>query len=90
MAKQEAFQVEGTVTEVLPDQNFRVVLENGHTILAYAAGRMSKFHIRVMEGDRVTVDMSPYDLQRGRITFRHKVAGGPSPSAPARGNQRRR
>jgi translation initiation factor IF-1 len=89
MAKQEAFQVEGTVTEVLPDQNFRVILENGHKILAYAAGRMSKFHIRVMEGDRVTVDMSPYDLQRGRITFRHKVAGGPPPS-PRGGNQRRR
>ena len=88
MAKQEAFQIEGTVTEVLPDQNFRVVLENGHKVLAYAAGRMSKFHIRVMVGDRVTLDMSPYDLDRGRITFRHKVAGGPAPSGAP--NKRRR
>jgi translation initiation factor IF-1 len=72
MAKQEAIQVEGVVTDVLPDQNFRVELENGHQILAYAAGKMSKFRIRVLVGDRVTVDMSPYDFSRGRITYRHK------------------
>ena len=59
---------------MLPDQNFRVELENGHVVLAYAAGRMSKFRIRVLVGDRVTLDLSPYDLNRGRITFRHKVA----------------
>jgi translation initiation factor IF-1 len=80
MAKQGAIQVEGTVTEVLPDQNFRVRLENGHTVLAYAAGKMSKFKIRVLVGDRVSVDLSPYDLSRGRITYRHK-AGGPPPSS---------
>ena len=72
MAKQETFQMEGVVTEVLPDRNYRVKLENGHEVLAYAAGRMSKFNIRVLEGDRVTLDMSPYDLSRGRITYRHK------------------
>ena len=78
MAKQESIQVEGRVTEVLPDQNFRVKLENGHIVLAYAAGRMSKFRIRVLVGDLVTLDLSPYDLSRGRITYRHKVG----PAAP--------
>jgi translation initiation factor IF-1 len=60
------------VTEVLPDRNYRVLLENGHSILAYAAGKMSKFKIRVLEGDRVSVVLSPYDLTRGRVTYRHK------------------
>jgi translation initiation factor IF-1 len=77
VAKQESIQCEGKVTEVLPDQNFRVLLENGHTVLAYATGKMSKFRIRVLVGDLVTVEVSPYDLSRGRITFRHKVAGAP-------------
>lgn len=77
MAKQEAIQVEGTVTDVLPDQNFRVLLENGHTVLAYAAGKMSKFKIRVLVGDLVTLELSPYDLSRGRITYRHKVGQSP-------------
>jgi translation initiation factor IF-1 len=72
MAKQDTFQMDGVVTEVLPDRNYRVKLENGHQVLAYAAGRMSKFNIRVLEGDRVTLDISPYDLSRGRITYRHK------------------
>jgi translation initiation factor IF-1 len=76
MAKQEAIEMEGVVTEVLPDRNFRVLLENGHTVLAYAAGKMSKFKIRVLVGDRVSLELSPYDLSRGRITYRHK-AGGP-------------
>jgi translation initiation factor IF-1 len=80
MAKQEAITVEGTVSEVLPDQHFRVLLENGHTVLAYAAGRMSRFRIRVLEGDRVTLDLSPYDLTRGRITYRHKVGDAPPPT----------
>jgi translation initiation factor IF-1 len=84
MAKQEAITVEGTVSEVLPDQHFRVLLENGHTVLAYAAGKMSRFKIRVLQGDRVTLDLSPYDLTRGRITYRHKFLG----DAPA--PQRRR
>ena len=82
MAKQESIKVEGTVLEVLPDQNYRVELENGHVLLAYAAGRMVKFHIRIMEGDAVSLEMSPYDFSRGRITYRHKVA--PSSSPPRR------
>ena len=73
MAKQESIEVEGVVTEVLPDQNFRVKLENGHVVLAYGAGKMTKFKIRVMVGDRVTLSLSPYDLTRGRITYRHKT-----------------
>jgi translation initiation factor IF-1 len=85
MAKQEAIQVDGVVTDVLPDQNFRVELENGHQILAYAAGKMSKFRIRVLVGDRVTVDMSPYDFSRGRITYRHKnETAGPAHRPPQR------
>jgi translation initiation factor IF-1 len=86
MAKQAAIEMEGLVTEVLPGQKFRVLVQNEHTVLAYAAGKMSKFHIRVMVGDMVTLEVSPYDLTRGRITFRHKVAGAPPPSK----NQRRR
>lgn len=92
MAKQEAIEVEGVVTEVLPDQNFRVRLQNDHEVLAYAAGRMSKFRIRVLVGDRVTLELSPYDMTRGRITYRHKDA--PPPSAGqgggGGGNRRRR
>ena len=71
MAK-EAIEMQGTVTEVLPDTNFRVELENGHEVLAYISGRMRKNYIRILEGDRVTVELSPYDLGRGRITYRFK------------------
>jgi translation initiation factor IF-1 len=92
VAKQEAIEMEGVVTEVLPDQNFRVELENGHEILAYAAGRMSRFRIRVLVGDRVSVVAAPYDLTRGRITYRHKAGApsGPPPSGHRGGGQRRR
>jgi translation initiation factor IF-1 len=76
MAKQEGIEMEGVVKEVLPDRNFRVLLENGHMVLAYAAGKMSKFKIRVLVGDRVSLELSPYDLSRGRITYRHKAAPG--------------
>ena len=79
MAKEDAIEVEGVVTEVLPDRNFRVKLENEHVVLAYLAGRMSKFRIRVLVGDNVTVQLSPYDLDRGRITYRHKT-GSPPPA----------
>lgn len=71
MAK-DAIEMQGTVTEVLPDTNFRVELENGHGVLAYISGRMRKNYIRILEGDRVTVELSPYDLSRGRITYRFK------------------
>lgn len=72
MAKQEGIELEGLVTEVLPDRRYRVRLENGHMVLAYGAGKMSKFKIKVLVGDRVTLSVSPYDLSRGRITYRHK------------------
>jgi translation initiation factor IF-1 len=71
--KEEAIELEGVVTEVLPSAMFRVDLENGHRLLATAAGKMRKFRIRILAGDRVTVAVSPYDLARGRITFRHKI-----------------
>ena len=72
MAK-DAIEVDGTVVENLPNAFFKVELENGHMVLAYAAGRMSRFRIRVLVGDLVTLDLSPYDLSKGRITYRHKV-----------------
>ena len=70
--KQESIELEGTVAEVLPSAMFRVDLENGHSLLATTAGKMRRFRIRILAGDRVTVEVSPYDLTRGRITFRHK------------------
>lgn len=72
MPKEEAIEADGTVTEVLPNATFRVLLENGHDVLATMAGRMRRFRIRVLAGDRVTLALSPYDLSRGRITFRHR------------------
>jgi len=72
MAKEELLEFEGTVTEVLPDGNYRVKLENDHEVLAYMSGKMRKFRIRTGVGDKVVVEMSPYDLDRGRINFRHK------------------
>jgi len=77
MAKEELLEFEGMVTEVLPDGNFRVKLENDHTVLAYAAGKMRKYRIRTIVGDRVTVEMSPYDVDKGRINFRHKTESAP-------------
>ena len=70
--KEAGIDLEGVVSEVLPSAMFRVELDNGHTVLATDAGKMRKFRIRVLAGDRVTVTVSPYDLTRGRITFRHK------------------
>jgi translation initiation factor IF-1 len=72
MAKEEAIEVEGIVTEPLPNAMFRVELENGHTVLAHISGKMRKYFIRILPGDRVTVELSPYDLSRGRITYRAK------------------
>jgi len=68
----DAIQMMGTVTEVLPNTTFRVKLENGHDVLAYVSGKMRKNYIRILQGDRVAVDLSPYDLTRGRITYRYK------------------
>lgn len=73
MAKEEPIQLEGQVNEVLPNATFRVELTNGHTVLATLGGNMRRFRIRVLQGDRVTIEVSPYDLTRGRIVFRHKV-----------------
>ncbi len=72
MAKEETIQVEGTVIEALPSTQFRVKLDNGHEILAYLSGKMRKYYIRILRGDRVRVEISPYDLSRGRITYRYK------------------
>ncbi len=72
MPKEEMIEFQGMVKEVLPNAMFRVVLENDHEILAHTSGRMRKNRIRVLAGDRVTVEMTPYDLSKGRITFRHK------------------
>jgi len=68
----DAIQMMGTVSEVLPNTTFRVKLENGHEVLAYVSGKMRKNYIRILQGDRVAVDLSPYDLTRGRITYRYK------------------
>ena len=82
MAKEELMEFEGEITELLPEGRFRVRLDNDHTILAYTAGRMKKNRIRSMVGDRVTVEMTPYDLEKGRITFRHKTEGDRPAGAP--------
>jgi translation initiation factor IF-1 len=78
MAKEELIELEGTVTEVLPNAVFRVRLENGVEVLAYASGKMRKFRIRILAGDRVSLEMSPYDYSKARISFRHKDSGAPS------------
>ena len=72
MAKEEPLQVEGKVIESLPNATFRVELENGHKILAYISGKMRMHFIRILPGDKVTLEMSPYDLTKGRITYRSK------------------
>lgn len=72
VAKEEAIEVEGTVLEPLPNAMFRVELENGHRVLAHISGKMRMHYIRILPGDKVTVELSPYDLSRGRITYRYK------------------
>jgi translation initiation factor IF-1 len=78
MAKEEAIVMNGQVTEVLPDARFRVTLDNGHELIAYTAGKMRKHRIRILTGDKVTLEMSAYDLTKGRITFRAIEARGPA------------
>jgi translation initiation factor IF-1 len=70
--KEDALQVEGTIVEALPNVMFRIDLDNGHNILGHISGKMRKHYIRILPGDRVTVELSPYDLTRGRITYRHR------------------
>lgn len=72
MAKEDHLELEGTVTETLPNTMFRVKLENGHEVLAHISGKMRKNYIRILTGDKVKVEMTPYDLTKGRITFRDK------------------
>lgn len=88
MAKEELIEMRGVVNEVLPDSRFRVTLDNGHELVAYAGGKMRKNHIRVLAGDNVSLELSPYDLSKGRITFRH-LPGRPA-GASAAPPQRRR
>ena len=80
MAKEELIEMNGVVSEVLPDSRFRVTLDNGHQLVAYTAGKMRKHHIRILAGDKITLEMSPYDVTKGRITFRHIEARGPAPA----------
>jgi translation initiation factor IF-1 len=83
MAKEELIEMNGVVMEVLPDSRFRVTLDNGHILVAYTAGKMRKHHIRIIAGDKVSLEISPYDLSKGRICFRHIEDRG-SMSAPRR------
>jgi translation initiation factor IF-1 len=88
MAKEELIEMNGKVEEILPDSRYRVSLDNGHILVAYTSGRMRKHHIRILAGDRVALELSPYDLSKGRITFRHldqpRTAGASRPASPRR------
>ena len=84
MAKEELLEMNGVVAEVLPDARYRVTLDNGHKLVAYSAGKMRKHHIRIIAGDKVSLELSPYDLSKGRITFRHIEGRTPGTSAPRR------
>jgi translation initiation factor IF-1 len=82
LAKEELLEMNGVVMEVLPDARYRVTLDNGHDLVAYSAGKMRKHHIRIIAGDKVSLELSPYDLTKGRITFRH--IEGRAAAAPTR------
>ena len=84
MAKEELIEMRGKVDEVLPDSRFRVTLDSGHQLVAYTAGKLRKHRIRILAGDNVSLEMSPYDLSKGRITFRHiEARSGAGASRPA-------
>ena len=83
MAKEDLIEMSGQVLEVLPDARYRVKLDNGHELVAYTNGKMRKHHIRILAGDKVSLELSPYDLTKGRITFRH-IEGRPPRNPPAR------
>ena len=78
VAKEDLIEFDGTVLEMLPDSRFLVKLDNGHQTLAYTAGKMRKHRIRILAGDKVSIELTPYDLTKGRITFRHKDERGPT------------
>jgi translation initiation factor IF-1 len=84
MAKEDVLSFEGSIEEILPDGRFRVTLENGHRLIAYTAGRMRRFRIRSVVGDAVRVEMTPYDLTKGRIVYRDRGPGGPTGGARKR------
>lgn len=86
MAKEELLEMNGVVEEVLPDSRYRVILDNGHKLVAYSAGKMRKHHIRILAGDKVSLELSPYDLSKGRITFRHIEGRGPMVAPQRRKN----
>ena len=91
MAKEELLEMNGVVSEMLPDSRYRVTLDNGHELVAYTAGKMRKHRIRIIAGDRVSLELSPYDLTKGRITFRHldvRSSGATLRSPPLRGPRR--
>ncbi len=92
MAKEELIEMEGVVAEVLPDSRYRVKLETGHELIAYTSGRMRKHHIRILAGDKVSLELSTYDLSKGRITFRHleRQAAAPGQKRAFTGGARRR
>jgi translation initiation factor IF-1 len=85
LAKEELIEMHGVVTDVLPDSRFRVTLDNGHELVAYTGGKMRHNHIRILAGDRVSLELSPYDLSKGRIMFRHIAGRSTAPgAAPSR------
>ncbi len=89
MPKEELIEMNGAVTEVLPDSRYRVTLDNGHQLIAYSGGKMRKHHIRILAGDKVSLELSPYDLTKGRITFRHLERRGPPPTGGGNNGPRR-
>jgi translation initiation factor IF-1 len=89
LAKEEQLEMQGVVNEVLPDCRFRVTLDNGHELIAYSAGKMRKHHIRILAGDKVSLEMSPYDMSKGRITFRHIEQRSPGAPRPRQQYNRR-
>ena len=90
MAKEELLVMEGQIDEILPDGRFGVVLDNEHRVIVYTAGKMRRFRIRSVVGDRVHVEMTPYDLSKGRMIFRERTPGASPGGAPRRGGFKRR
>ena len=88
MAKEELIEMNGRVAEILPDSRYRVVLENGHELVAYTGGKMRKNHIRIIAGDLVSLELSPYDLTKGRIMFRHLPNRNPAGMPPPQHRRR--
>jgi translation initiation factor IF-1 len=90
VAKEELIEMQGVVSQELPDTRFRVTLDNGHSVIAYMSGKMKKHRIRILAGDKVALEMSPYDLTKGRINFRHREASPVAHPFARRPPQRRR